>query len=197
MEKDKTIGGRRNLLMLELAYGSGLRACEISNLNVEDVNVKNMTAHVLGKFRKERVVPVTKRCLKALEAYYKTIKEPRKPMFVQIKGKDMGARMNPASVSQLFRKKTPFHAHLYRHACATHMLLNGCNIRYIQELLGHERTNTTQIYTRLQKEELRKVVNEKHPCATRIIPITYMTMKKKMKEIEQDERDSHEGIGSD
>ncbi|MBU2063445.1 MAG: tyrosine-type recombinase/integrase [Candidatus Omnitrophica bacterium] len=177
LEKNKTATGLRNQLMIELAYGSGLRAGEIATLNIEDINITNQTAHVLGKGRKERVVPLTKRCMAALQKYFRTIKEPRKPLFIQTKGKNMGQRLKPPSVSSLIRNKTRFHAHLYRHACATHMLLAGCNIRYIQELLGHERTDTTQIYTRFRNEELRQVINKKHPCAKRIISVTYMNMK--------------------
>jgi site-specific recombinase XerD len=177
LEKDKNMQGLRLRLMVELAYGSGLRAGEIATLNVEDINSSNQTAHVLGKGRKERVVPLTSRCMLALERYFKTIKEPRKPLFVQVKGPCRGQRVNPSSVSQLIRIKTGFHAHLYRHACATHLLLAGCNVCHIQELLGHEDITTTYFYTRLKHEELRQVLNKKHPCAMRIIPPSYLHMR--------------------
>lgn len=177
LERDKTMQGLRLRLMIELAYGSGLRAGEIATLNVEDIDAPNQTAHVLGKGRKERVVPLTIRCMTALERYFRTIGEPRKPLLVQVKGPRRGQRLTSASVSAYIRSKTKYHAHLYRHACATHMLLAGCNVRHIQELLGHEEVSTTQFYTRLEHEELRQVINKIHPCAQRIIPLSYLKMR--------------------
>ena len=167
MEKDKTPVGLRNRLMVELAYGSGMRRNEIATLNIEDVEITGQTAHVLGKGRKERVVPLSRRCVAALAEYIGRIKEPRKFLFAT----KQNTRLGVAAVGAVIKQKTGVNAHLFRHACATHMLLAGCSIRYIQELLGHERTNTTQIYTRLNKDELRKVVNEKHPCRKRSSPI--------------------------
>jgi len=178
LEKNKSMQGLRNRLLVEFAYGSGLRAAEIATLNIGDVALQQQTAHVLGKGRKERVVPLTNRCVVVFKRYCKTIKETRSALFVQIKGPNRGQRLSPSSVGDTIRRKTKYHAHLFRHACATHMLLSGCNIRYIQELLGHERTATTQIYTRLRNEELRQVINQKHPCASRIIPLNYMKMRK-------------------
>lgn len=172
LERNNTYQGLRTRLMVELAYGSGLRACEIATLNIEDISIQNHTAHVLGKGRKERVVPLTQRSMDVFEQYCKTIRETRKSLFVQVKGSNKGQRLLPCSVSATIRTKTRFHAHLYRHACATHMLLAGCNIRYIQELLGHDRTNTTQIYTRLRNEELRRVIEQRHSCAGRMRIVT-------------------------
>jgi site-specific recombinase XerD len=163
LEKDESPAGVQYRLMVELAYGSGLRAGEIAILNVNDVDIANQTAHVLGKGNKERVVPLTNRCLHVLEKHMQSIQPPRQAIFVQVMGQNKGQRLRSASVSQAIRHKTGHNAHLYRHACATHMLLNGCNVRYIQELLGHERLETTTIYTNLDKEDLRLIVNEKHP----------------------------------
>jgi integrase/recombinase XerD len=178
LERTRTMQGLRLRLMVELAYGSGLRAGEIATLNILDVNLPQQTAHVLcSKGRKERVVPLTSRCLAVYEKYCRKIRETRLPLFVQVKGPNQGQRLSSQSVSQIIKKKTGYHAHLYRHACATHMLLAGCNVRYIQELLGHERTGTTQIYTRLRNEELRQVISQKHPCASRLTLPNYMRMK--------------------
>jgi site-specific recombinase XerD len=177
LERDTTMQGLRLRLMVELAYGSGMRAGEIAGLDWDAVNIAEQTAFVLGKGSKERVVPLTRRSLDVLQRYRRTTDTSRAALFVQIKGPHRGQRLLPASVSVTIRTKTGYHAHLYRHACATHMLLNGCNIRYIQEMLGHERTATTQIYTRLRNEELRQVINKKHPCASRISHINYMNMR--------------------
>lgn len=163
LEGNKSTAGIQNLLMVELAYGSGLRAGEIALLNVNDVDVINQTVHVLGKGKKERVVPLTNRCLYLLERHMQTIQLPRQAIFVQVMGRNKGQRLLSTSISQAIKNKTGYNAHLFRHACATHMLLNGCSVRYIQELLGHEHLETTTIYTNLDKEDLRIIINEKHP----------------------------------
>jgi len=172
LEQDGTMQGLRLRLMVELAYGSGMRAGEIAGLDFDDINIAERTAHVLGKGSKERIVPLTKRSLDVLDKYAHTIDRSRVPLFVQLKGPGRGQRVRSPSVSVLIRTNTGYNAHLYRHACAAHMLLNGCNIRHIQEMLGHERIGTTHIYTRLRNEELRQVINKKHPCARRIFHVT-------------------------
>jgi site-specific recombinase XerD len=172
LEQDTSMQGLRLRLMVELAYGSGMRAGEIAGLDFDSINIAERTAHVLGKGSKERVVPLTKRSLDVLEIYGRGTDRQRAPLFVRLKGPDTGQRIASPAVSQLIRKNTGYNAHLFRHACAAHMLINGCNIRCIQEMLGHERIGTTQIYTRLRSEELRQVLNKKHPCARRIFHAT-------------------------
>jgi len=160
LEHATSSNAMRNRLMVEFAYGSGLRRTEIATLNLEDINVHNETVHVLGKGRKERVVPLTRRCLSLFIEYVRNIKESRKPLFTS----EYGTRLCPCAVGAIIKQKTGYNPHLFRHACATHMLTNGCGIRYIQEMLGHSRLCTTQIYTNFDKRELRKVVNSRHPC---------------------------------
>jgi site-specific recombinase XerD len=74
--------------------------------------------------------------------------------------------MNPRSISVVFKEATGHNTHSFRHACATHMLENGCNLRYIQQLLGHAKISTTQIYTRIDRSKLARVVASTHPRAT-------------------------------
>lgn len=166
LEKDQTHQGLTNRLMVELAYGSGLRRAEIATLGMADINMSEHTAHVLGKNRKERVVPLSRRCTAALKTYMRQIKTPRKPLLIL----DSGQRIKPWHVSAAIKKTTGHHAHFFRHACATHMLLKGCDIRYIQVLLGHTSLTVTQVYTHLNKEDLRQVINQKHPCSQRRRP---------------------------
>jgi site-specific recombinase XerD len=155
--------GLRSRLMVELAYGSGLRRNEIATLNICDININDRTAFILGKGRKERIVPLTKRCIEAFTEYTVHSKKPR--TFLLAGRGDR--RINAGTVGAIIKKKSGFNAHLLRHACATHMLLAGCSIGYIQELLGHSRTNTTQIYTTLDRENLRQAIEQKHPGKTR------------------------------
>jgi site-specific recombinase XerD len=169
MEKDASDIGLRDRLMVEFAYGSGMRRNEIATLNIEDIDLKNGTARVLGKGHKERVVPLTGRSMKAFVEYVGRMREQRKFVFLS----HQNTRVCSAVIGNNIKQKTGINAHLLRHACATHMLLNGCGIRYIQELLGHSRINTTQIYTNLDRENLRQLVNEKHPARNRSAGFEY------------------------
>jgi integrase/recombinase XerC len=173
MERKKGEINLRNRLMVELAYGSGLRRNEIATLNIGDININDNTAFILGKGRKERIVPLTKRCIHAFTEYTTHIKTPRTFLMAGCQG---SKRLSAGTVGAIIKKKSGLNAHLLRHACATHMLLAGCGIGYIQELLGHSRTDTTQIYTTLDKENLRRVIERKHPGRARSHIVTpYMT----------------------
>jgi site-specific recombinase XerD len=159
LTRDKTPQGITTRLLVELAYGSGLRRAELATLNVEDINVMEQTAHVLGKGNKERIVPLSKRFMNVFNVYLQKVPPGQKPLFVQ----DNGRRITVWQVGKMIKTSTGLNPHYFRHACATHMLLNGCNIVYIQQLLGHSEITTTQIYTQLYKEDLRKEINAKHP----------------------------------
>jgi len=155
----------RNRLMAELAYGSGLRRVELSRLNIEDICVEEKTVLVRGKGNKTRVVPVTEPTLETMRKYLYLRKASRGPLFLSF----FGRRLSVQEVYYRMRKSVGIRPHLLRHACATHLLKNGCSIRVIQEMLGHERLDTTYIYTAIEKESLRGVVNCSHPrSATRM-----------------------------
>jgi len=162
---DKTPSGIFNRLLVELAYGSGLRRSELATLSVEDINLTEQTAHVIGKGKKERIVPLSMRCMGVLKAYLRSIPVTQKPLFVLTNGQ----RITPGGVGVAIKKSTGLNPHYFRYACATHMLLNGCGILYIQQLLGHHNVTTTQVYTKLDKEDLRKVINAKHPGRLRSV----------------------------
>jgi site-specific recombinase XerD len=107
--------------------------------------------------------------MKAFAEYVGRMREQRKFVFLS----HHNTRLSVGVMGNVIKQKTDINAHLLRHACATHMLLNGCSIRYIQELLGHSRINTTQIYTNLDRENLRQLVNEKHPARERSAGFEY------------------------
>jgi site-specific recombinase XerD len=152
----------RNRIMVELAYGSALRVSEIVALDVEDVDLQRRTIIVNGKGGKLRVVPLTKTCAAVLQSYLLQMGTSRGPLFLS---RVTGRRLVTYTVSRMFKEHTGYNTHRFRHACASHLLQNGCSIRYIQELLGHEKISTTDIYTHLNKNDLAKVIERKHPRA--------------------------------
>jgi len=150
----------RNRAMLELAYGSALRRAEITRLNITDVDRHGMTARITGKGNKVRIVPLTHAACEAMRAYLLERKAAFGPLFT---AHPQGTRLTPPTLNGIFNKTGGIRPHLYRHACATHMLGNGCDIRTIQELLGHKYLTTTQKYIHINKYDLRRVVNGIHP----------------------------------
>jgi integrase/recombinase XerC len=149
----------RDRLMAELAYGSGLRRSELARLNIEDIDLENSTAQVLGKGNKPRIVPLTERAAETVREYLHRRHASRGPLLVSFRGR----RLTPGNIYYIMRDRVGIRPHLLRHACATHMLKNGCGVRVIQELLGHERLDTTYLYTAVTKENLRDVIARNHP----------------------------------
>ena len=152
----------RNRLMAELAYGSALRRRELSLLDIEDLDLANRTAFIQGKGDKQRLVPIPGRSVLAARDYLSGRKTSRGPLFVAY-NKASHPRLSPNAIGDMFKKETGLNAHLFRHACASHLLKNGCSTRVIQELLGHTFLTTTQRYTHINKEELRNIVSRYHP----------------------------------
>lgn len=150
----------RNRLMVELAYGSGLRRGELCSLTVQDVDLGQACATVTGKGNKTRVVPLTAKSVLLLKEYLSLRKATRGPVLPNIQ---TGKPLSDRHISKLFRVLTGHNTHAFRHACATHMLANGCNLRHIQALLGHTKISTTEIYTHVDKSQLAKVIETGHP----------------------------------
>lgn len=164
----------RDKAILELLYASGLRVSELVGLNIEDVNLKEKTVRVLGKGRKERIVPMGEKAVVALVRYL----ELRPSLIISAGPKDalfanrQGTRLSARSVERLLRKYiaksglqkvvTP---HILRHTFATHLLGAGADMRGIQELLGHASLSTTQKYTHVSIDNMMKVYDESHPKA--------------------------------
>jgi site-specific recombinase XerD len=151
----------RDRLMAELAYGSGLRRAELHRLNIEDIDREENTVRVLGKGNKVRVVPLTEQALDATRKYLLRRRASRGPLLVSYAGR----RLSCNGVYSVMRNRIGMRPHLFRHAFATHLLKNGCSIRVIQELLGHNRLSTTYLYTSVEKNGLKRVVQAAHPRA--------------------------------
>ena len=158
----------RDKALFELMYSSGLRRSEVTNLKIRDIDFFNGLVKVFGKGRKERLVPVTQTALQALKDYLATRKNPQagEALFLNKNGKPLGGDglayifKNTAIASHLARRVTP---HSLRHSFATHLLGNGCDLRSLQEMLGHKSLSTTQVYTHVSLEQLKSVYNHAHP----------------------------------
>ncbi len=170
-----TAAGLRDRAMMELLYGGGLRVSEMCGLTLDQLMFPIRSVKVFGKGKKERLVPLGEPALKALTAY---LEEGRplllKPENEEEKGVFLNQRNGHAITDRAVRdiidkyvlkmsvtlKVSP---HMLRHSYATHMLENGADIRIIQELLGHERLSTTQIYTHITKSHMMEIYNDAHP----------------------------------
>ena len=165
---EDTLAGRRDRALLELLYASGVRVAECCGLDLEDLDRRHGTVRVMGKGRKERVVPVGEIALEALDAYLDRRGGGNGPLFRNARGTRLSTRSVHSIVRQraraagLARRVTP---HTLRHTFATHLLGEGADLRFIQELLGHSRLSTTQRYTHVSPEHLMKVYDAAHPRA--------------------------------
>ena len=175
---DSTALGRRNRALLEFMYSAGTRASETVGLNRADIsfesNQSGALARVRGKGRKERLAPVGSFAVRALLNY---IDDPERPRPKEKAGdavflNRMGGRLTTRSLERIvhqavlaagiMRTATP---HTLRHSFATHLLDHGCDLRSVQDLLGHAHLTTTQIYTHVSVERLREVYERAHPRA--------------------------------
>ncbi len=164
--------GLRNRAIIELLYSSGIRVGELVSAKTKDIDFNNRIIRVFGKGKKERLIPVTSQALSTLDTYLH--KRGRRNndtiIFCNLRGKPLTERGvqyiidRIATECGIFRKVTP---HMLRHSFATHFLENGMNLRYLQHLLGHSNLSTTEVYTHLSIEELKKVYNRSHPGSTK------------------------------
>lgn len=158
----------RDQALFELIYSSGLRRSEVTRLNIGDIDFFNGIVKVFGKGAKERLVPVTDAALHAIKIYLACRKnpQPKDPLFLnknntRLSGDGLAYIFkNTAIASHLARKVTP---HSLRHSFATHLLNNGCDLRSLQEMLGHKSLAATQVYTHVSLEKLKSVYNQAHP----------------------------------
>ena len=167
----------RDRLLLELLYGSGLRVSELWALDLEAVSPRAAEVRVLGKGRKERIVPLSGKALEALAAYLPRRGELRHPktgfideraLLVTRRGERLGVRRIQFLVQRygaLGAGRPDLHPHALRHSCATHLLEGGADLRVIQELLGHASLATTQRYTHVSLDQLLAVYDKAHPLA--------------------------------
>jgi integrase/recombinase XerC len=168
---------KRDRAILELLYASGLRTFELVNLKISDIDPNGQMLRVLGKGRKQRIVPFGSKALAALEAYWpvrqKALFRSRSQkdheiVFLSKNGRKLDTRMIRWLVkkySRLVNINWDLHPHSLRHAFATHLLGDGADLRAIQELLGHVSLSTTQRYTQATIQQLMAVYDKAHPHA--------------------------------
>jgi integrase/recombinase XerD len=162
----------RDRALLELAYGAGLRASELSGISVHDLEMSEGLVRVVGKGSKERLVPIGRQVIGAVSLYLNTIR-PRLDrgktdgrLLLNARGQPLsrvgvwGIVKENARRAQIKKRVTP---HTLRHTFATHLLEGGADLRAVQEMLGHADLSTTQIYTHVDREYLRKVHRQFHP----------------------------------
>jgi len=162
------IADKRNRAILETLYSAGLRVSELVGLNIDDVDFISNIAKVRGKGRKERLVPIGDAALKAIKSYLSDRKEKTSALFLNRSGK----RISDRSIRNIINKyiattslQMNVSPHMFRHSFATHLLNRGADLRSVQELLGHVNLSTTQIYTHVTTEKLKKVYEKAHPRA--------------------------------
>jgi len=178
--EEETGLGRRGRAMLEALYSTGMRRSELVNLRIDDVDLGRGTVLIRqGKGKKDRVVPIGDRACRWIEKYLYEVRpdylegEDEGTLFLAKHGEGMQAKQLSGIVRKAiqvaslerFKDTHPNAAcHLLRHACATHMLENGADIRYIQALLGHSDLSTTEVYTRVSILQLKAVHDRTHPA---------------------------------
>ncbi|HOD17308.1 MAG TPA: tyrosine recombinase XerC [Candidatus Cloacimonadota bacterium] len=165
--------GVRNLAILELIYSSGLRITEACNILLRDLDLKNGLLLVRGKGRKERIVPVGRPALKAVQNYL-AIRPAFKPeaeeqhLFLTRNGKPFDNHQMEHALQpylNLIARQKGYTPHSIRHSFATHLLQNGADLRAIQQLLGHTNLSTTEIYTHVTLEDIKEAYKKAHPRA--------------------------------
>src|SRR5690606_37259136 len=165
--------GHRNRAIIEVLYSSGLRVSELINLKMGNIYSEIGFLRVLGKGNKERLVPIGKDALKYLQMYLEEVRRHQPVakgheefVFLNRRGKKLSRVMifimikNLAEQIALGKKISP---HTFRHSFATHLIEGGADLRAVQEMLGHESITTTEIYTHLDRDYLRQVLNSFHP----------------------------------
>lgn len=165
--------GRRNHCMIEVLYGCGLRVSELIDLKMSNINFKESYLKVEGKGDKARFVPLAaytaeliKLYIKEIRSKYKINKKCEDILFLNSRGSSMSRVIVFIIIKELTEKagiNKKISPHTFRHSFATHLLQNGADLRYIQEMLGHSSITTTEIYTHLKNEELRDVILNYHP----------------------------------
>ena len=156
----------RNLAMVEMLYASGARVSELCGLNLKDIDYDRSTIRVIGKGSKERVIPIGRPAVAALEKWLKV-----RPQLANEKSGDAvflgarGKRIDQRQVREVVYKTIELGPHALRHSAATHLLEGGADLRTVQEILGHASLSTTQIYTHVSAERLHSAFKQAHPRA--------------------------------
>lgn len=167
--------GLRDRAILELLFSGGLRVAELCKLNRDQINLETREFGIIGKGGRARVIFISSRAADCLSRYLATRQDQDRPLFIRYSGKKAGTeggekmRLTPRSVERMVTKyvkkaRLPVNAtpHTLRHSFATDLLMNGADLRSVQELLGHKNVATTQIYTHVTNAKLREVHEKFH-----------------------------------
>lgn len=176
--KTDTLSGLRNRAMFEVLYSSGVRISELAGLSMRDIDFEDRSMRVMGKGSKERIVPMGKKALAAVQAYRKHLAEDTGTAPAKAHPADDDAvflnkyrgRLSARSMARCLEKVSrecgipvPVSPHGFRHSFATHMLDSGADLRVVQELLGHKSLSTTQKYTHVSIDRLMEAYDKAHP----------------------------------
>ena len=165
---------RRDRAILELLYASGMRVSELVSLNLDDINVDGGDVRCFGKGHKERIIPIAPRAASTVKKYLQEARlhllhsDTEQALFLNRRGDRLTRQglwqilKGYAKSAGLSKEITP---HTLRHSFATHMLNGGADLRSVQELLGHANISTTQVYTHLTSEHVRRIYEKSHPRA--------------------------------
>jgi integrase/recombinase XerC len=174
--RDKLLG-LRDLAILELFYSAGVRLSELSDLKFTDMDFQNELIRVMGKGKKERIIPVGAEALRALTNYLEQQKLALKDSAEEGRSQTVffnrfGRKLSSRGIGRIVKKYTSqvseekrTSPHMLRHTFATHLLDQGADLLTVKELLGHQSLSTTQIYTHVTTEKLKKVYKKAHPRA--------------------------------
>ncbi len=171
----QTALGKRDLAILEVLYGSGLRVSELCSLTLKNFDFRNKTVKVFGKGHKDRYVPISDKAIIAVKEYnmvgrnellFNSNEEPTDLLFLNHHGGPLTPRGVRVILDNILKRTSDnihITPHTLRHTFATHLLDGGADLRSVQQMLGHNNLSTTQIYTHVSKEQLKKVYLENHP----------------------------------
>jgi site-specific recombinase XerD len=167
IEDDPVWRSARDVAIVELLYGSGLRVSELCTLELANIDLKNKAASVWGKGSKERRVPLNEPTVAAIDLWMKHRHELAVPSSNALFFNERGKQLTPRDVRRILDRRSidPTLPHALRHTFATHLLDNGADLRAVQELLGHANVVTTQRYTHVSKERLQSAYLSSHPRA--------------------------------
>ena len=172
--EERTPESIRDIAIVETLYGSGIRVSELTGLNLEDIDRDRNTLRVIGKGNKERIVPIGIPAMRALELWIAegrsklTHFETERALFVGSRGKRIDQRVVREIVylaTEALGANKRVGPHALRHSAATHLLEGGADLRTVQEILGHSSLSTTQIYTHVSEERIKKAYEQAHPRA--------------------------------
>lgn len=158
----------RDRAILETFYSTGMRISELVGLSIRNIDFIGGVANVMGKGKKERLVPIGDTAMTAIRRYLKERKKESDVLFLNKNGSRIGARGVRGIVTKYIKQigmRQGVSPHTFRHSFATHLLNHGADLRTVQELLGHANLSTTQIYTHLTTEKLKNVYDKAHPRA--------------------------------